>query len=404
MCAGCGWIAETVLLPCWGVTADAAKLLTRLGQQLTTLLQAEEHTREALADWAALAASFSPRLRGSSSSGAPRGSPARAAAATAAAAAEEGMALLTRQAQELTDPLQHELESGVEAASQQGHELPAVSLDDLAAAVRQQHPALFASTVGIPAGSGSPAHQAGEGGAELRLHQAAALWDVLHRQQRFKYEPFEWVYEGLQPLLLPPWLHRRKLAPLTLGVVVAGVARRLGLPLLPVPADGGEDIAAGVIEGPAGGATTQSQLPLEQLRPDVAQRYAGRAQGMAPSAAPWVLLLAGGDCEGASGAGAWDGSFQWTHVLDACTGEAVDMAAAPTKYPTLQLVSGTGSALQHHAACLRDPSAPQLPLLDLCAAPAVQSADWHVEAPLVAWQHMVRTIIQVRVLRRLDFP
>ncbi|KAL4438524.1 hypothetical protein ABPG77_000172 [Micractinium sp. CCAP 211/92] len=374
--------------------AEGARTLALLHQQLETLRLAEGRTRQALAEWAALSSRFGALLSGRASSGSPHlsgsggdsGSPSAAASSLAgpflaAAAAEEGLSLLSRQVQELADPLcflEQELDSNSSSSSSgSGSGEPgAVTLDGLAAAVRQQHPALFGSSAADARGGGA----AGGGAAARRLEQAAALADALYRQQRFKFEPFEWVYEGLSPLLLPERLLRRKLAPVTLATVAAGVARRLGLPLLPVPADAGEEIAAAVVEGPGGGAAAGG-LPLDQLRPDVAQRYAGRAAAAPPTAGPWALLLdcssgssspgsstssssAAGVGGGSGGAAGGQAGRRWTHAMDACTGELVDVAGAAQRYPGLQL-----------------------------------SAKWEQLAPLVGWQHMVRTVIQAHQRR-----
>ncbi len=324
---------------------------------------------QALAEWAALSSRFGALLSGHASSGSlhlsgsggDSGSPSAAASSPAgpflaAAAAEEGLSLLSRQVQELADPLfflEQELDSNSSSSSSSSSgsgEPGAVTLDGLAAAVRQQHPTLFGSSASDACGGVA----AGGGAAARRLEQAAALADVLYRQQRFKFEPFEWVYEGLSPLLLPERMLRRKLAPVTLATVAAGVARRLGLPLLPVPADAGEEIAAAVVEGPGGGAAAGG-LPLDQLRPDVAQRYAGRAAAAPPTAGPWALLLdcssgssspgsssssssAAGVDGGRGGAAGGQAGRRWTHAMDACTGELVDVAGAAQRYPGLQLV------------------------------------------------------------------
>ncbi|KAL4424141.1 hypothetical protein ABPG75_001442 [Micractinium tetrahymenae] len=367
--------------------AEGARMLTLLHHQLETLRQAEAHTREVLAEWAALSSRFGAAASASPSSGRGHAASSSGVAAAglpappfmAAAGAEEGLALLTRQAQELSDPLfllEQELDSSGSSGSQE--QAAPVSLDDLAAAVRRQHPALFAPARGGggTGGAASSSGAMGGGVAARRLDQAAALAEVLYRQQRFKFEPFEWVYEGLSPLLLPPRLQRRKLAPVALAAVAAGVARRLGLPLLPVPAELGEDISAAVAEGPAGGAAAGG-LPLDQLRADVAQRYAGRAAAAPPTAGSWALLLDCGDSAGggASSAGSSSGSGggrdgrqqqqqRWTHAMDACTGELVTATEAVQKYPGLQL-----------------------------------SADWALLAPLVGWQHMVRTVIQAHQRR-----
>lgn len=290
---------------------------------------------QALAEWAALADRFAATQPGGGSS-----------PPLLAAAAEAGLALLSRQAQQLADPLQLEVPNDAQQADAAAE---ALSLDELAAAVRQQHPQLFRFRSDGTSGSSS---SSGAGGTQLQVQQAQALADVLYRQQRLKHEPFEWVYEGLQPLLLPPRLQRRKLAPLSLATVAAAVAWRLGLPLLPVPAEPDAEVAAGLQEGPAGTATAQGALPLQQLRPDVVQRYASRASAAAPEAGPWLLLLP--DV-------VWQQQFvEWHHALDACTGQLVDAAEAVRRYPALQQPAG----------------------------PRLLSA-------LLGWQHMVRTVIQV---------
>lgn len=350
---------------------------------------------QALAEWAALADRFSRQCSSSSRQepSSSSGSGARFLPFAAAEAVEEGLALLSRQAQELADPLQlDELEeageagdpppaednepsgSGSSSGGDSSQEPAALTLDELAAEVRRLHPALFPGGSNAAGGGGwdNTASSSSSSSAsslaqpeDLQQQRAAALAGVLYRQQRFRFEPFEWVYEGLQPLLLPPGgrLRRRKLAPITLAAAAAGMGRRLGLPLVPVPAETGDELAAAVAEGPAGGAAgLAGGLPLEQLRPDVAQRYAGRAAAVAPAAGPWVLLGGGRD-GAASGSGTNSASQQqqpWCLAMDACTGELLEPAAAQRRFPALQL----------------------------------EGANWGLRAPLTAWQHMVRTLIQ----------
>ena len=347
----------------------------------------------------------------------------------AAAAVEEGLALLSRQAQELADPLsflEQEAGSGGSSSSSGCDDGQApVTLDQLAAVVRRQHPRLFPLSPGATSSSSGGVDRPSGGGSsgEAQLAQAEALAGVLYRQHRFRFEPFEWVYEGLEPLLLPPSgaLHRRKLAPLTLAAAAAGAGRRLGLPLLPVPAEPGEVIAAAVAEGPAGGAAAGG-LPLDQLRPEVAQRYAGRAGAAPPTAGPWVLLLGGGDSAAAAAAGGQQ--EQWAHALDASTGRLMDAAELRQRHPQLQLVSwqgggrwlwdrgaaegctlpapllpgeeehATGHAAAPTGCCCHAWPLTACPDLLCCFCPW-QAVDWHRRAPLVAWQHMIRTVIQV---------
>lgn len=55
----------------------------------------------------------------------------------------------------------------------------------------------------------------------------------LRHKQGFKVKPFEWLYEQLQPLLLPNVLTRNWGIPLALSVVYTCVGLRLGVSLLP---------------------------------------------------------------------------------------------------------------------------------------------------------------------------
>lgn len=56
---------------------------------------------------------------------------------------------------------------------------------------------------------------------------------VIRHQHGFKIKPFEWLYHGLEPLLLPDVLTKKWGIPLTLSVVYTCVALRLGVPLMP---------------------------------------------------------------------------------------------------------------------------------------------------------------------------
>lgn len=56
-----------------------------------------------------------------------------------------------------------------------------------------------------------------------------AALQVLFKQAKLRNAPFEWVYDGLAPALLPQVLARSKGMPLALALVAAAVARRLGV-------------------------------------------------------------------------------------------------------------------------------------------------------------------------------
>ncbi|KAG2484317.1 hypothetical protein HYH03_016859 [Edaphochlamys debaryana] len=161
-------------------------------------------------------------------------------------------------------------------------------LDELAAAVAAAHPGLFpaAGTRGRGGGSagtggaqrqghGSPAHPLE--GSELLRAQLEAISQELFQVHKFKYAPVEWVYDGVAPALLPYVLRRRRGVPLSLAVLYAGVARRLGVAAVPVRAAGA---ALNVAEGPA---------LLQDLPPEVAVRQAGRALAVTPSIDDWLV-------------------------------------------------------------------------------------------------------------------
>ena len=65
---------------------------------------------------------------------------------------------------------------------------------------------------------------------------------VVHKRHKIRFEPFEWVYDGLKPLLLPDILQTKKGMSHSLAALYCCVARRAGLALIPVPINttGGE--------------------------------------------------------------------------------------------------------------------------------------------------------------------
>eukprot|EP00887_Chlorella_sp_A99_P006874 scaffold2.g6874.t1 len=329
--------------------SEGARLLSTMHTQLATLCGAEEHTRESLAEWAALMADL--RRRG----------PQRSFAA--AAAAEEGLALLGRQAQALADPLLLDdlLESG-SGGEEQGAESeaagrwPPLTLDQLAADVRRAAPDLFPPAAGSGGGGGAPGdgsiERQQQQGTQLRRRQAAVLGEVLYRRHRLRYEPFEWVYDGLQPLLLADVLRRRKGAPVALAGATAAVGARLGLPLLPLPAESGAATAGSLQLGAVAAAAG------EALGPELASHVATRTPATAPPPSTWVLLVddpGSSDPSSSSSSGPSDPRGSSTSsgnsgnsndpsatadcYLDASTGVLLDAAGVRAKYPTAQLAS-----------------------------------------------------------------
>ena len=189
---------------------------------------------------------------------------------TAAAACEAGMELLTEHVLNLTDPLgiytTLEEENNLDDEDERGlevEELAKLILDRAAASSNKIDPSSDPSFI------------------SERLH---TLVDVLYRTDKvkLKYEPFEWVYEGLSPLLLPKVLKNRKGTPAALAIAAAAVGRRVGVPLLPMPA---APIEAGAGQDP------DSAIQLENLPPDLQQRVSSSTQAAAPGPGRWLLKV-----------------------------------------------------------------------------------------------------------------
>lgn len=62
------------------------------------------------------------------------------------------------------------------------------------------------------------------------MHAAAA---ALGRALKFDSPPFEWVYEGYKPLMLPDVVALRRGVPVALATLTVAVLRRLGLAVVP---------------------------------------------------------------------------------------------------------------------------------------------------------------------------
>jgi hypothetical protein len=208
-----------------------------------------------------------------------------------AAALEDGLELLQRQSSRLSSPLLFEdalLDARAADSGDEGTSFPP-SLHDLALEAKAVDPELFApGRDPLSCGAATAAKRA-EAVAEVRWHPASlgcghasaatstllrrrgvggparsptlckraprsvavpapgSPVQVLYRRRRLRHEPFEWVYDGLQPLWLADVVRRRKGSPAALAVLAAAVGRRADVPLLPVPAapQGGNTAAPG---------------------------------------------------------------------------------------------------------------------------------------------------------------
>ncbi len=114
------------------------------------------------------------------------------------------------------------------------------------------------------------------------------------RSLKYKYEPFEWVYEGLDPILMSTILNcrtgpgRKKCTPAALALALATVGERVGLKLLPMPA------FAASQSGGTGGKGVDQQLDLsllEGLSDDALLRMRSKSQAVAPEPSTWLLRV-----------------------------------------------------------------------------------------------------------------
>lgn len=261
------------------------KLLHTAEHQLQVLTESEEGTREALAEWCELIRS----CRG----------PMLHSFHEAARACERGMDLVRSQV--------------LETAGLQFSSLDPTNcrtIDDIVGMVLQQPDCVIPQS----------------GGGRVSFHRIA---DVIYKQLKLRSEPFEWVYEGLQPLLIPEALGlshsnegNRKIAPAALAITITAVARRLGLPALPFSASDGSS--------PTFDESTFDALP--DLSPLLAARLASaRQQGSVPSPDPWVVgLFKTSPAEDNSHSQFYNATF-----LDAAQGDILSGEQVCARYPIL---------------------------------------------------------------------
>jgi hypothetical protein len=253
------WFHRQATAPGATSLEEGLQLLSRLESQLAVLKECEEDTRDAVGDWADLATKY--QIPSSSTLSFADFPPSRAIAAC-----EAGMELLTEHVLNLTDPLgiYGSLEQEQEDEDERG-----LGIEELAQSVLQR------------AGAATSNDLSNKSDISSRLH---ALIDVLYRtpETKLKYEPSEWVYEGLTPLLLPKVLKIRKGIPGALAIAAAAVGRRVNVPLLPMPA---APIEAGAGQDPDGA------IPVENLPPDLQQRVSSSTQAAAPGPGQWLLKV-----------------------------------------------------------------------------------------------------------------
>ena len=247
------------------------------------------------------------------------------------------MNLLSRQIRQLTDPLGLDVlddDGGAGEDSDDG--TTALSLDQLAAAVvqKQSSSSFGSSSLSVE---------------EQQRHRLQSLSQVIYTDNKFKYEPFEWVYEGMKPLLLEDVLRMRKGTPAALAMAVAAVGRRAGIPLLPLPAAA---IEAGAGQDPNSAAAS---IPAGVLPPELQLRVNASTQAAAPGPGSWLLRhfpppsLEKNDeekidessiiidkRESAESSSSSSGAL----YVDAATGEVLQLAQVESRFPAVARLTG----------------------------------------------------------------
>lgn len=111
------------------------------------------------------------------------------------------------------------------------------------------------------------------------------------RSLKYKYEPFEWVYEGLDPIMMRSVLqgrtgpNRKKCTPAALALALSTIGERAGLLLLPMP-------AFALSEGSSNSKAKFDMSLLEGLPEDAALRMRSKTQAVAPEPSTWLLRVA----------------------------------------------------------------------------------------------------------------
>lgn len=324
--------------------SEAFQALRMLPKQLDVLRASDEESRQALQQWSQLQQHWCAL------------NPLTAVQQLEAAESAAWLLqrLVTQQVQQQmlcegdVQEVQQQCEESIAAAQQQ--------FDELAAAAQEADPQAF----GTPAAA-----------ADQRLHQLEALKKVLFQQAKLRNAPFEWVYDGLAPALLPQVLQRSKGMPLSLALVAAAVGRRLGMQLQLLCAPEG-----------TGPTTASGPLLQQQLPPEVAARQGARTTASAPSPDYWLLRLL------PPAGHVWQ-QDQPVYLDVSQNGKLLDATACVSRYPQLEgLLQEQQGEMQQ--AALQDSSS-QVGWLP--PQPPMQSAVLQAPSVVAVWASLARSMV-----------
>lgn len=166
----------------------------------------------------------------------------------------------------------------------------------------------------------------------------------------YKYEPFEWLYEGLDPIMVSRVLEKKKGTPAALALALCEIGSHLKLPLVPMPA-----VENGGLNG---SEMNQDELMkyIETLRPEVGMRLASKTRsGIVPEPSTWILRLCSPSCSPKS-----------VVYIDCKSGNVLDPESLCGMYPSLGNMS---------------------------------ESDWVQKSPLRTWQGLTKLVIQAHTRR-----
>lgn len=105
-------------------------------------------------------------------------------------------------------------------------------------------------------------------------------------KMKFKYEPFEWLYEGLKPIMKSNVLSTKKGTPAALSLCLSALGEKVDLMLLPMP-----DIQVG---GPSFMDNDVYSSFIDSLPTESAMRLKSKTQSVIPEPNTWYLRLDNG--------------------------------------------------------------------------------------------------------------
>lgn len=337
--------------------SDGLHLLPLLQQQLTSLQAADQPSRKLLTEWNDLIT----RTRTTMSS----------SAFTPAIVAEASLSMISAQAQTIMTQFKEEslFDKDNDNRNSDDDLLNPQRYNNNDEEEEDNRPPLNMDALGT-----SLAYRFSEGGNASAC--LAALSDILYTRERLKYEPYEWVYDGLAPIVLEDILRRRKGAPIALAIIAAGIAKRAGLPLVPVPALTSIDNSSNSLATTAEAAAAVADLP-----PSLSYKLSGGSQASGPTPSHWLLALSPPIMSASPNT--WIAPPE--AFLDSSNGKILSLDQVEATYPgTLNFLKLSSSSLEKERGE---------------RGGATPSLAWRQIAMMELWRELIKTVVQAHQRR-----